>query len=96
MYLSVIFPGLYYTLQTNVKKIFKNGCRSSGCNALNFFSRILRSKDLVYNSYIFPEQPFYGNYTTLDTHTNAVYKFLTRLPTRQDGVENGDKVYSNQ
>ena len=33
----------------------------------------------------FSEKPFYGNYSTLE--------FLTRLPTRQDGVENRDKVY---
>ena len=36
------------------------------------------------------EQPFYGNYSTLDSHTNTV--FLTRLTTRQDGVENRDKA----
>ena len=39
----------------------------------------------------FSEQPFYGNYSTLDSHTNIV--ILTRLPTRQDGVEDRDKVY---
>ena len=33
-----------------------------------FLSRNLRSEDLVYNSYIFfSEQPFYGNYSTLDS-----------------------------
>ena len=32
----------------------KSGSRSSSaCNALNFFSRILRSEALVYNSYFF-------------------------------------------
>ena len=34
----------------------------------------------------FLEQPFYGNYSKIDSHTNA--GFLTRLPTRQDRVEN--------
>ena len=36
---------------------------------------------------MFSEQPFYGNYSTLYSRT------LTRFPTRQDGVENRDKVY---
>ena len=40
------------------------------------------------------EQPFYGNYSTLDSHTNTVI-FFTRLHTRQDGVENRDKVYDD-
>ena len=38
----------------------------------NFFRRILRSEALVYKSYFFSEQPFYGNYSTLDSHTNTV------------------------
>ena len=37
-----------------------------------FFRRILRSDVLVYNSFFFSEQPFYGNYSTLDSHTNTV------------------------
>ena len=36
-------------------------------------------------------QPFYGNYSTYDSHTNT--EFLTRLRTRQDGVENLDEDY---
>ena len=36
-----------------------------------FFPRILRSKALVYNSY-FSKQPFYGNYSTLDSPINTV------------------------
>ena len=39
----------------------------------------------------FSEQPFYGNYSTLDSHTNTVISH--RLTTRQDGVEKRDKVY---
>ena len=50
-----------------------------------FFSRILRNEALVYNSYIFTEQPFYGNYSTLDSHTNTVISH-TGLTTRQDGL----------
>ena len=38
----------------------------------NFFSRIVRSEALVYNLYFFPEQPFYGNYPTLASHTNTI------------------------
>ena len=38
----------------------------------NFFRRILRSEALDYKSYFFSEQPFYGNYSTLDPHTNIV------------------------
>ena len=44
-----------------------------------FLSRNLRSEDLVYNSYIyfFSEQPFYGNYSTLDSAhiTQTLYNF---------------------
>ena len=35
----------------------------------NFFSRFVRSEGLVY---IFLEQPFYGNYPTLDSHTTTL------------------------
>ena len=38
----------------------------------NVFRRILRSEALVYKSYFFSEQPFYGNHSTLDSHTNTV------------------------
>ena len=38
----------------------------------NFFRRILRSEALVYKSFFFSEQPFYGNYSTLVSHTNTV------------------------
>ena len=36
-----------------------------------FFSTILKREALVYNSYFFLEQPFYGNYSTSDSHTNT-------------------------
>ena len=39
---------------------------------LNFFRIILCFVALVYNWYFFSEQPFYGNYSTLDSHTNTV------------------------
>ena len=39
----------------------------------NFSSRILKSEALLYSSYILIlKQPFYGNYSTLDSHTNTV------------------------
>ena len=38
----------------------------------NFFRRILKSEALVYKSFFFSEQPFYGNYSTLDSHTRTV------------------------
>ena len=37
-----------------------------------FLRRILRSEALVYKSYFFSEQLFYGNYSTLDSHTISV------------------------
>ena len=49
-----------------------------------FFSRILRSEALVYKSYFFSEQLFYGNHSKLDSHT------------RQDGVDNRDKVCNEE
>ena len=58
----------------------------------NFFGRILRNEALVYNSYFFPEQAFYGNYSTLDSHTNTVISHAFAYC--QDGVENHNKVYS--
>ena len=52
----------------------------------NFFSRILRSEALVYNSYFFSEQPFDGNYSTLDSPTNTVishaFAYSSTLGTR--------------
>ena len=38
------------------------------------------------------EQPFYVNYSTLDSHTNTVISHSFAF-SRQDGVENRDKVY---
>ena len=52
-------------------------------NALNFFSRILiRSEALVYNSCFFSEQPFYGNYSTLGSHTNTVISHAVAYSSR--------------
>ena len=36
--------------------------------------------------FFFPEQPFYGNYSTLDSNTNSVISNVF-ASTRQDGVE---------
>ena len=63
----------------------------------NFFRRIVRSEALVLNSCFFAKQPFYGNYSTLDSH-QTLY-FVTLLPTRQlisNGFQDLDKVYSFQ
>ena len=54
IYLSVIFNRTYvsYRQMALYRKFAKSGSRSSrACNALNFFSRILRSEGLVENSY---------------------------------------------
>ena len=40
-----------------------------------FFSTILCFVALVYKSYFFSEQPFYGNHSTLDSHTNTAHTF---------------------
>ena len=45
-----------------------------------FVSSILCFVALVYNSFFSLEEPFYGNYSILDSHTNTV------IPT-QDGVK---------
>ena len=37
-----------------------------------FFSTIFCFVALVYDSFFFSEQPFFGNYSTLDSHTNTV------------------------
>ena len=42
-------------------------------------------------SVFWSEQSFYGNYSTLDSHTNTVISH-TFAYTRQDGVENRDKT----
>ena len=57
-----------------------------------FFRRILRSEALVYNSYIFFRTAVLRK--LFDIRFSFKHcKFLTRLPTRQDGFENRDKVY---
>ena len=58
----------------------------------NFFRRILRSEALVYKSYFFSEQPFYGNYSTLDSHTNTVIFHAFAYVK----MANRDKVYLRQ
>ena len=58
----------------------------------DFLSRILWSEALVYESYFFQNSrstEFIRNLILIQ-----ILSFLTRLPTRQDGVENRDKVYS--
>ena len=79
--MSVIFLGLAYRqMYRKFKKVVLG--LLVHLSTLIFFSRILSSEALVYKSYFFSEEPFYGNYSTLDS-----------LP-RQDGVEKRDKVCS--
>ena len=47
-----------------------------------FFRRILRSDALVYKSFFFFEQPFYGNFSTLDSHTNTVISHVFAYSSR--------------
>ena len=53
---------------------FKSGSMSSSAfvKPSIFFSRNLWNEALVYKSCFFSEQPFYGNYSKLDSHTNTV------------------------
>ena len=44
-----------------------------------FFRRTLRSEALVYTSVFFSEQPFYGNYSKLDSH---LVKMASKAVTR--------------
>ena len=60
MYFSVILPGLSYR---QMYRKFKKVVSGLLVHA--------RSEALVYKSY-FSEEPFYGNYSTLDSHTNTV------------------------
>ena len=53
------------------------------------FGRILWGEALVYNSYIFSEQPFYGNYSTIDSHKNTVISHAFAYSSRWDR----DKVF---
>ena len=55
----------------------------------NFFSRIVRSEALVYNSFFFFQNSRFTEIIRLQT-----LQFLTRLPTRQDGFQNRDKAYT--
>ena len=81
IYLSVIFPGLSYRqMYRKLQKVVLG--LLTHVTPLIFFSRILRGEALVYNSYFFPEQPYYGDYSTLDSHTNTVishaFAYLSR------------------
>ena len=67
----------------------------AACNALQFFFRkILRSEALVYNSYFFSEQPFYGNYSILNSHANTVISHEVAYSSRW--LPKHDKVYDGR
>ena len=49
----------------------------------NFFRRILRSEAFMSFKFIFfSERPFYGNYLTLDSHTNTLISHAVGYPSR--------------
>ena len=80
-YLSVIFPGLSYRQMYRkfLKVVLSLLVRVTPSN---FFSRILRipkmyvleraERSFGLQIIFLSEQPFYGNYSTLDSHTNTV------------------------
>ena len=64
------FPGYFY--RQMYRKFFKNVLGLlAHVTPSNFFSRIHKSEALVYNSCLFSKRRFYGNYSTLDFHTNT-------------------------
>ena len=65
------FPGNFYR-QMYRKFLKKVLVLLAHVTTSNFFSRILKSEALVYSSYIFLKESFYGNYLKLDSHTNTV------------------------
>ena len=69
----VIFPGLSYR---QIYRKFTNVVLGVlvHLTPLTFFSRILRSEERSFSLQIISssEEPFYGNYSTLDSHTNTV------------------------
>ena len=70
-YVSVIFPGLSYRqMYRKFKKVVLG--LLVHVTPSNLFGRILRGEALVYKLYFFSEQLFYGNYSTLDSHTISV------------------------
>ena len=52
-----------------IKNITKWSCLLAHVTPLIFFSRILRSEVQFTIHFFFSEQPFYGNYSTLDSYT---------------------------
>ena len=59
-----------------------------------FFSRILWSEALVYKSFFFFRTAVLRKLFDIRFSYNTVISHAFNLPTRQDGVENRDKVYS--
>ena len=55
--------------------IFVCGPLQSFMVNVNFVSTVLYCVALVYNSYIFSEHPFKGNYSTFDSHTKTVISY---------------------
>ena len=95
IFTSVIFPGTFW--QTNVQKILQSGVLGllAHVTPLIFFSRILRSEALVYNSFLFFRttvlRKLFDIRFLYDKHCNFSRSWWL---TRQDGFQNRDKVYS--
>ena len=87
------FPGNFSEQEKNHLQTLVNGkfhkVVVAQIRLSNFFSRIFRSEALVYNnySYYISVEPFYINYLTLDSRTNAIIIFLMQLPTHQAGFK---------
>ena len=64
-------------------EILKSGSRSfSACNALKFFQENPYEWSFSLHIIIFSEQPFYGNYSTLDSHTITVISYAFAYSSR--------------
>ena len=67
IYLPVIFPlRSYRPMYRKLKKVVLS-LLADVTPSFFFFGRFIRSEALVCNSYIFSEQPFFGNHSTLDS-----------------------------
>ena len=78
---------MYSKILKSGSSVYSSVFFSSVCNSMpsKFFVRVVRSGALVYNSYFFQNRRF----TEIIRHQNL----NTRLPTRQDGFQNRDRIY---
>ena len=98
LFLNFLYICLQESPRNNYRKIYGKSKASLSRNLSTgtppkfFYYNLLLCSFSPQFIFFFSEQPFNRNYSTLDSHTNTVISG-TRLPTRQDGVENRDKVY---